>query len=36
MSTLVGRDGTILEVHAGFDPRTADAFEHRITEALAR
>jgi peroxiredoxin len=33
---LIGRDGTILESHVGFDPKKAAAFEARIAEALKR
>jgi thiol-disulfide isomerase/thioredoxin len=35
-SVLIGRDGTILESHVGFDPKKAAAFEARIAEALKR
>ena len=35
-SVLVGRDGKVLLVHAGFDPRTAGAYEHSIEEACRR
>lgn len=35
-SFLIGRDGTILESHVGFDPKKAAAFEARIEEALKR
>ncbi len=33
-SFLIGRDGTILMRHAGFDPRQAAGLEGRVTEAL--
>jgi peroxiredoxin len=33
---LIGRDGTILESHVGFDPKKTAAFEARIAEALKR
>lgn len=33
-SFLIGRDGTILWRHAGFDPRKAADLERRVTEAL--
>lgn len=35
-SVLVGRDGKVLLVHAGFDPRTAGAYERSIEEACRR
>jgi len=35
-SFLIGRDGTILDSHAGFDPRKVDSWESRIREACAR
>jgi thiol-disulfide isomerase/thioredoxin len=35
-SFLIGRDGTILWRHAGFDPRQAAGLESRVTEALRR
>ncbi len=35
-SYLVGRDGELLDVHAGFDLDDAQAFENRIQEAVAK
>ncbi len=35
-SVLIGRDGRVVAVHRGFDPRTAPEFERRIEEACAR
>jgi len=35
-SFLIGRDGTILWRHAGFDPRQVAGLEARVTEALRR
>ena len=33
---LIGRDGTILESHVGFDPKKAARLEARIAQALER
>lgn len=35
-SFLIGRDGTLLDSHAGFDPRRTAEIEKRIEQALAR
>jgi len=35
-SVLVGRDGTILETHIGFDPKKAGAWDAKIAEACKR
>ena len=35
-SYLVGRDGELLDVHAGFDLDDAEAFENRIREAVEK
>lgn len=35
-SVLIGRDGTVIAMHTGFDAKQADAVEARIREALAR
>ncbi len=36
MSYLVGRDGTILASHLGFDPRDTGPLEHQVEEACRR
>lgn len=33
---LVGRDGTVLRAHVGFDPAKTESFEKLIEEALAK
>jgi DsbE subfamily thiol:disulfide oxidoreductase len=33
---LVGRDGTLVYAHVGFDPAKTESFEKRIEEALAK
>jgi cytochrome c biogenesis protein CcmG/thiol:disulfide interchange protein DsbE len=35
-SFLVGRDGTVLEAHTGFDPKRAAAIEKLVAEACAK
>jgi thiol-disulfide isomerase/thioredoxin len=35
-SLLIGRDGKVVQIHAGFDPRTAASFAHEIEEECAR